>query len=214
MLTEEQKQKAEEALLLQLPMFQDFEKEIAFRNHQEAIEWIDKYNLPYRIALNYIKGYDNTKGYVQINACYPAPGYCKDDLIHLSPDDINIDYQLNITPKDEATRQQIKECCDRLRPWNLSTAAGLEQWKRYFAHFLNAADIDSYNSFDWFGVKVAAYSQEQNNKINFWKCLHADYYLRQGDFMQEEPLQADYDLDQYTTLEFVVDWNSSPNNAM
>ena len=71
-----------------------------------------------------------------------------------------------------------------------------------------------YQRFDWFGVKAAAYSQEQNNKISFWKCLHADYYLHRDDYMQEEPLQADYDLEQYTTNEFVVDWESSQNSAM
>ena len=214
MLTEEQKKKAEEALLLQLPMFQDFEKQIAFKNHEEAIKWVSLYNLPYRVALNYIKDYDNRKGYVHINACYPAPGYCKADLIHLSPEEVDIDYYLNMTPKEEATRQQIQERCDKLRPWNLSTPEGIEQWKKYFAHFINAADFDRYNSFDWFGVKAAAYSQEQNNKISFWKCLHADYYLHRDDYMQEEPLQADYDLEQYTTNEFVVDWESSQNSAM
>ena len=214
MLTEEQKKKAEEALLLQSPIFQDFEKQIAFANHQEAIKWIDLYNLPYRIALNYIKSYDNSKDYVQLNACYPAPGYLKDDLIHLKPEEVNIDYELNMEPKEEATRQKIKECCDKLRPWNLSTAAGLEQWKKYFAHFINAAAFDKFNSFDWFGVKVATYSQEQSDKINFWKCLHADYYLHQGDFIKEEPLKADYDLDRYTTKEFVIDWNTSQSSAM
>lgn len=209
-MTEEQRNKARAALLYK--KLDDFEKSIALDRHFEAIQWIDLYNLPYRIALDYLKG--SSPDYVRINPCYPFPGYCKDDLIHLTPNDVDIAQDLTTTPKDKATKKQIKELCAKLRPWNLSTAAGIEQWKKYFAHFINAADFDSYTSFDWFGAKVAAYSQEQNKKINFWKCLHADYHLHPEDYLQEELLKADYDLEKYTTNEFIIDWNTSPNSAM
>lgn len=223
MLTEEQRKKAEEALnpFSKLPMLQNFEKEIAYNNHVTAIKWIEQYNLPYRISLNYLKEYDHRKGFIHINPNYPYPGYKKSDLIHLDPyndcipydpdkePDKNGYYELFLSPKEEATRQQIREHNKTLRPWDLSTAAGLEKWKYYFAHLLNAVDLESFNSFDWFGIKAAAYNKEQENKINFWKCLQADYYLHQDNFMQKEPIEADYDLDDYTNLEFVPDWKES-----
>lgn len=227
MFTEEQRRKAEEALnpLNKLPMFQDFEKEIAFMNHQTAIDWIDTYNLPYRIGLNYLKEYSKQDGFVAINPNYPRPGYHVSDLIHLDPynDCLAYDpdkspdeqgrYDLCITPKDIDTRQKIKEHNKHLRPWDLETQEGIGKWKYYFAHFFNGYDLNAFNFFDWFGAKIDAPNEVQQEKINFWKCLQADYYLKPDDFMQEEPQEADYDLDDYTLLEFVPDWKESLSDS-
>ena len=224
-MTEEQKRKAEEALMLRLPMYQNFEKEIAFRNHQTAIEWIEQYGLPYRISLDYLKEYDHSKGFICINPNYPYPGYLKADLIHLDPyndcipydpdkePDENGYHELFLSPKDAATRQKIREHNKALRPWNLSTPKGLERWKYYFAHLLNGADLDSYSSFDWFGVKAAAYNKEQENKIYFWKCLQADYYMNPNNYLQKEPKESDYNLADYISLEFVPDWKESATDS-
>lgn len=216
MMTEEQRKKAEIALNTSFAF--DFEKKIAFDNHLKAIEWISIYNLPYRVSLDYLKG--SSREYVQINPCYPFPGYNVNDLIHLKPNEFtphdpskppNKDgsYNLCLTPINAEVRQQIKEQCEKLRPWNLSTQEGKEKWKYYFAHFLNAIDLESYNSFDWFGVKVAAYTEEQNKKINFWKCLQADFFIHPEDYLQEEPpYLPSYDYE-YTHLEFIPDWDSN-----
>lgn len=220
-MTEEQRIKAELALSASFTF--NFEKEIALSNHEKAIEWISIYNLPYRISLNHLKG--SSRDYVGINPCYPYPGYNVNDLIHLSPNEFaahdptkppNKDgsYDLCLTPINAETRQQIKEHCEKLRPWNLSTPEGIEKWKYYFAHFLNEADLNDYDSFDWFGVKVASYSPEQNHKISFWKCLHADYYLHPDNYMQEEPpYLPSYD-NEYTHLEFIPDWEDKGVNQM
>jgi len=206
MLTKEQEEKAKEALYLRLPMFQNFEKEIAFNNHKTAIEWIDKYNLPYRVSLNHLK--DMNPDYVSINPCYPFPGYNMADLIHLTPDDIAVLEDLTIIPTSPIIKQQIEEHNKKLIPWDLSTAAGLDKWKYYFAHFINGAQLNSFNMFDWFGVKIGAPNEEQQKMIDFWLCLQADYHMHPDKYMQEEPLKANYNLDEYTHLGFVIDWDN------
>ena len=210
MLTEEQKKAAERALYLRLPMFQNFEKEIAFENHKTAIEWIDKYNLPYRISLDYLKQYDHNKGFIHINPNYPYPGYKKADLVHVSPDNITLFDDLKMIASEESTRQQIEDHNKKLRPWDLSTAEGLSKWKYYFAHLLNAAQLNEYSDFDWWGKKNAPKEEQEKNqqKINFWKCLQYDYCTKPDNYMNEEPRAADYDLEEYTQLEFIVDWDN------
>jgi len=213
MLTKEQEEKAREALYLRLPMFQNFEKEMAFNNHKTAIAWVNAYNLPYRISLDYLKAIN--ADHVRININYPFPGYRVADLIHLSPNEYMLHdpmkapdnkgrYTLELTPIDEATKQRIEEHNKNLRPWDLSTAAGIEKWKYYFAHFFNVAQLNEYNSFDWFGVKAAP-NEEQEKKINFWISLQADYQMNPDKYMQEEPLKANYNLDEYTELSFIPD---------
>lgn len=205
-MTEEQRQKVKAALLYK--HLEAFEQSMALDRHYKAIEWITAYNLPYRINLEYLKG--SSRDYVQINPCYPAPGYCIDDLIALKPGEVDISYDLDITPKDEATRQKIKECCDKLRPWDLSTAAGRKKWEYEFAHFLNAAQLNTFTYFDWFGVKSAPPKEQEKNqqKIYYWLNLQADYQMNPGNYRQEEPLRKDYE-DNYTTNEFIIDWDGS-----
>ena len=227
MLTELQRQKANEALYKNLPMFKNFEKEIAFRNYQTAIEWIDTYNLPFRIGYEYLKAWNIRDGYVKINPCYPAPGYRCDDLIHLRPDEVtphdpsskpNKDgsYNLCLTPINEDTRQQIKELCYKLRPWNLETAAGLKQWEFEFAHFLNAAQLNTFTYFDWFGVKSAPNeesAQKNQQRIYYWLNLQADYQMNPEAYRQEEPpYLPGYD-DEYTHLGFVIDWDNKKEST-
>lgn len=215
MMTEEQKRKAEIALSASL--YADFEKKIAFNNYLTAIEWIELYNLPYRVSLDYLKGYNKENGFVLINPCYPFPGYNVNDLIHLKPDEVtphdpskkpNKDgsYDLCLTPINAETRQQIKEHNKKLRPWDLSTAAGLKQWEYYFAHFLNGADLNALDTFSLFGTKEAP--KGATDKINYWKALQADYHMHTDKYMQDEPLLAAYDLEEYTILEFAIDWDN------
>ena len=79
MLSKEQEEKAMH-VLTQKTMLDNFEKEIAFRNFYKALFAVNVYNLPYRIILDYLKNYDKQRGKVELNPCYPAPGYLKEKL--------------------------------------------------------------------------------------------------------------------------------------
>lgn len=228
-MTEEQKRQAEIALSNSSNSFlMTFEQKIAFSNHLEAIEWIDTYNLPYRISFDYLKAWDRSKGYVEINPCYPMPGYRVDDLIHLKPNEFtphdpskppNKDgsYSLCLTPINPEVRQQVKEVCYKLRPWNLETAAGRKKWEYEFAHFLGLAQLNAFNYFDWFGIKEApdeVTANKNQQKIDYWLNLQADYLNNKGNYRQEEPPYLPSYEAEYTLLQFVPIWDNNGKDGM
>lgn len=222
MLTEEQQKKAKEALCCQSVLL-DFEKKIAFWNQQEAVAMVHDYNLPYRVALNYIKAWTRQDGLVRINPCYPFPGYRVDDLIHLRPDEYMLHdptkppredgtYELCLTPIKAETRARIKDLCYKLRTWNLDTKQGIKQWEFEFAHFLNAADFDNYTSFDYWGSKQEP--KDAESKINYWKKLQADYRKNPSKYRQEEPPCLPGYATDYTALEFIPEKEDCFNDGM
>lgn len=69
MYTEEQAQKA-----IRDKFMADMEKIIALWNHETAVKWVNEYNLPYRIALDYQKNKGKRdKMIIRINPWYPMP---------------------------------------------------------------------------------------------------------------------------------------------
>ena len=208
------------ALSLSESFADKFDKEIAFSNHLKAVEWVEKYNLPYRISLDYLKNY--SKQYVHINPCYPYPGYPIAKLMHLRQDEFSLHdpadtptengYQLNLTPIEPSKRQQINDICNQLRPWDLSTVAGRKQWEYYFAHFFYTANFDDYKTFDYFGRTQR--ENGDNDKIAYWKLLQAGVHITPERYMEEEPLAKDYDLTEYSLMKFVPDWEVMPMMEM
>lgn len=225
MLTSEQEAKARIALGLSESLADRLEREIAFDNHLKALEWIKKYNLPYRISLDYLKSYSLLNGFVCINPCYPYPGYLKANLIHLKPDQISLHdpnekpgpkgYSLNLTPIDKDMRKKIEEHNRTFAPWDLSTQEGFKKWEYYFAHLFNKADFDKYKCFDWFGVRTlqGADREGHQEQINYWKSLQASYHIAPDKYMQEEPLLSDYNLDDYIDLAFIPEWEEGAENG-
>ena len=222
MLTKEQAEKARIALNLSESFADKFDKEIAFSNHLKAVEWVEKYNLPYRVALNYLKDFDRFNGFVHINPCYPMPGYPKDKLIHLKPDEVLLYdpeesptpdgyYHLNITPIEEETRQRIAENNRTFAPWDLTTAAGRKQWEYYFAHFLYCEDFSKYKTFDYFGRTQRG--KGDNDRILYWKNLQASIHITPDKFMENEPLLSDYNKEEYSDLPFIPDWKEGIDNG-
>jgi len=157
----------------------------------------------------YLKGYEAAckDGIVLINPLYPKPGYYQADLVGV---DWYIDKHYTINPlirivpgpfKDDLTSskfdlrtfiQEDTELSQRIEAkaaeqitWNLKTAAGRKKWEYEFAHFLNAADLENYSCFDWWGKKQAP--NEAEERINYWKSLQADYYKHPENYRQEEP---------------------------
>lgn len=210
MLSKEQEEKAMH-VLTQKTMLDNFEKEIAFRNFYKALFAVNVYNLPYRIILDYLKNYDKQRGKVELNPCYPAPGYLKEKLLVLPLEDVSIENSpttndLNITVISSAKRQQIDKHNRSLRDWNLDTKNGIKQWEYYFAHFLKDADLNQYSTFDYFGRNES--KQADQEKINQWKILQKHFRETPTNYMIEEPNCSDYDLSKYTLQEFIIAWSN------
>ena len=194
----------------------ELNKQHALNCHLWAMQMIDVFNLPYRVLYAYFSryGYEYMKGWKAaekdgiclLNRCYPKPGYYIPDLVgvsmYIKKDVINPDVYIDAGPfKDDVTstkydlRTLIKDGTELKAEveakaaaqitWDLSTAEGIKEWKYQFAHFLNAAQFNDYRTFDWWGKKTAP--NEEEEKINFWKCLQADYYMHTDNYRQEEP---------------------------
>ena len=209
-----QRQKAKEVVAANhLIDVKELEKLYALNCHLWSIQMIDKFNLPYRILLDYFKkyGYQYMKGgqaavkdgIVLLNRCYPKPGYYMPDLIGVSmyikkdvlnplvivrsgafADDLtstNYDLRIDIAEGSEL-KAEIEAKAAAQHTWNLST----HEWEYEFAHFINAADFDCYTNFDWWGNKAAP-NEEQENRMNYWKSLQADYHMNPNKYRREEP---------------------------
>lgn len=208
-------------------------KEHALNCHLWAMQMVDVYNLPYRILYDYFiqYGYDYMKGWqpaerngiVLLNRCYPKPGYYIPDLVgvsmYISKDVLNPDVYIDVGPfaddltssnydirtliKDgTALKEEVEAKAAAQITWNLETAAGIQEWKYQFGHWLNGAQFNDYRTFDWWGKKTAPNEEE---KISFWKCLQADYYMHPENYRQEEPPFNPEDTDKYTLWKFY--WN-------
>lgn len=51
----------------------DMNKQVALWEHENAVQWVVEYNLPYRVALDYNKAAYKDNEHVKINPWYPLP---------------------------------------------------------------------------------------------------------------------------------------------
>lgn len=138
--------------------------------HRVACEWVELYNLPYRISLDYFKR-DNDIMSVPINPYYPLPGIPKEYVWHYDTDGGYSRaewFSILSTPTGEIDdngkpimtlcipdyiRQQQEEKARPCKQWDLNTAAGRQQWLYYFMVFIMpyADDIPHWKAFDMWG---------------------------------------------------------------
>lgn len=156
---------------------------------------------------------------VLISRLYPRPGYEIKKLkgIKLSKnaelvkgpflDDVNstkwhtklvLHGSLAVEVKSKAAEQFL---------WNLDTSEGISRWEYYFAHFLNTAELEEYNTFDYFGRRESL--KGDIDKINHWKWLRADYQLCPDKYLQQEPKMKKSDRFKFTLWQtyFIQDSN-------
>lgn len=218
-MTPEQERKAVEVLFLQ--ELKKIEMRMAYRQHLKACKWVDKYNLPYRVATDYLKRYNKQSGVVLINECYPLPGYPAADLLTFTPDKVDsdnpkyhksknkdgkpmltIDVFRHLKPEYEA---QVIEHNKQYRPWNLETAAGRGAWEREFAHFLEGYDIDAFTAFDMFGSADAEENALYERK-QYFKGVLDRYRSQKNAYRTSEPPYLDEYKGKYTDRKFRLDW--------
>lgn len=215
MLTKEQERKARLALL---PTYEDLEKAQAYANHNIAKGWFDEYGLPYRVALDFLKGYRYDSGHPYINPCYPLPGYPKDKLLlFIFPFDFDTEpHPEDIDYTDEDGIKHIKslDMFNRLKPEQDKQArAQAEQfrkwhdthtpeWEYYFFHFFANYDFDKFTEFDFIGTN----GEMNNADLSLLQKVYSRYrdeYLENPDkYFNDEPTYTDEELKQYTECYF------------
>lgn len=209
-----QENKAREALLkMQLT---EFKRQIAYKNHVTAAEWVLQYGLPYRVALDYLKA-DHT-GKVKINPCYPAPGYIKSRLLTIKLKDLDFERWTTIqddgssitdikafkTPKPDIYELIKANNADMMPTWNLSTHEGLQEWEKLFAHYFIGYDIGSMTAFDIFGHIDVTPAELEERKQYYMGVIGR--YNTAADYLTEAPpYKPEYE-DIYTDWEFWIDW--------
>ena len=221
-MTDEQKHKACAAILQKT--LDDLNKYMAYKNHCAAAEWVTLYNLPYRVALDYQKNLHTGK--VCINPMYPLPGYPVSELLTIPVDEM--DFDRFTTEREDGSRVVSMEafCCPKpealeriqannadLHPtWNLNTAAGLREWEKYFAHYLIGYDIDHFTMFDMFG-RQDGNKGDLNERKQYYRGV-IDRYNTASDYLTEAPDYLPEYAEQYTTHEFLLQWDNKDKGGI
>lgn len=203
----------------------DLDKMYAIREHLWIMQMIYAYNLPFKILHDYFKKYGtkhqradaaHNDSIVLLNRCYPRPGYLIDKLVYVPQksvkliegvfaDDLS---DLKLTINDKELKTKAESTAAEQHVWDLRTAAGRKNWEYYFAHFLQSAHFDEYSHFDFWGEKSAPNgrtTQEQQDRIAYWKRVQSKYLRNPENYMQTEPpYLPEYD-GKYTTMMFICD---------
>lgn len=201
MYTEEQ---GRQALLHKMML--DFQKQVALDNHKHAIEWIEQYNLPYRISLDYHKNEHDIFD-VGINPFYPLPKVPIEGEWHYKTDTNYTDtewFDMITRPTGEISQDgktmveiytplEIQALIDeKQKPyklWDLNTEQGKEQWLYYFAVFIlpYADKIPTWSCFDVFGDNKHTQQEVEERK---------QYYLDLIDYCKHNPTKYQHEVQQ------------------
>lgn len=221
-MTKEQESKAYAALLKKT--LDDLYKHAAYANHCTAAEWVTLYNLPYRVALDYLK--TQHTGRVGINPMYPLPGYPVSELLTIHLDELDIDrcseeredgsrvvsLELFSTPKPEALERIQANNADLHPTWNLNTAAGLREWEKYFAHYLTGYDFSAFTMFDMFGRTDGNEAELTERKAYYTEVQ--ERYRTASDYLTEAPEYKPEYAEQYTTHTFLLAWDNKDKGGI
>ena len=218
MLTDEQRMKAEVALL---PNMEDLEKMLAYERHEKAVGSMDRYGLPYRVYLDYLKRWDDMGIYergntVKINRMYPLCGYPIDKIPTFTLDDLRQETQVDErgyskylpfaweTLSDDA---QVKAttATEPLLPWHPFD----EKWRYYFLHFLTGYQFDTFTEFDFYGTQ----GEHEKGDISLLQKTFArwqrEYAENPKAYMQEEPTTTPAEKAKYTDRPYNVLWDKN-----
>lgn len=215
MLTPEQKEKAQMALIDKVT--DDLYKSLALRNHNAAVEWVEIYNLPYRVSLDYLKSYSVSSDIVKINRCYPLAGYPVDKILTIGFDDLDLDnpdlyklddkgmrvYSMELfhTPKPDVM-EVIEKHNRQFHTWEVGDAV----WEYEFIHFLDGYHIDEFSSFDMFGRKGVD-EDRLNERKRYFVELQDKYMHDKSRYRSEEPKKTPEDASIYTEWKFHLELN-------
>lgn len=161
MLNGKQREKAHEKILEQEGV--DPVKHRAMLNHIKARYYSKRLLLPYRVCLDYIKR-PKAPGEVELNDCYPLPGYPKDKVIAVHyPRDFEKQedyiYSVNGIYNLDNLTESAKEIVEKNnKPYKGTGLIGdiLLDTEGAYIKLLEGYNLDTFSVFDWFGCGEGA----------------------------------------------------------
>lgn len=218
MLTEEQRKKAQTKILEQEGI--DISKHTAMVNHIKALHYFNRFKIPYRVCLDYIKR-PKQAGEIELNDCYPLPGYPKDKLISVHyPQDFDKQedniyslygiYELDNLKAD--IKEQIAEHNKQFYNGNIF----FDTEQADFVRLLEGYDLYSFNVFDWFGTRRAG-TEDEDITDQDCKVIASVYALLVDGYKRdkaEHPQRyrkhkyTDKQLDNYQEQPFNIIWDT------
>jgi len=218
MLTDTQRHKAQMKILEQELI--DIKKHNAMLNHIKARHFWERFKLPYRVCLDYLKR-PKEPGEVELNDCYPFPGYPKDKLISVHfPSDFakqedNL-YSLNgiyeLDNLNDNIREQIKEYNKQFYPGCVLSDNDYE-----YIRLMVGYDLTKFSEFDWFGKKgVVNHIADIGCMVQVYTKMVEDYEKEVADNPNKYPrhIYTPKELEQYTTHPFNVIWGDSEQDII
>lgn len=236
MLTNEQRQKAKQALLYSdLPMFNTkrWEQEHAYEVHLWACMMVKEYGLPYRILLAYFKkhGYEYLKCHgaahndniVLINRLYPKPGYLAADLPtidwYIRKYEINPIIRIESGPfPDDLTSSKWDfrtfidddvinaQIDEATRKQHTWDLQTSEGIKAWEHEFAHFLADEDFSKYTPFDFFGEKSSTPDKSKIKYWKKLQREYNKNPDDYRQEEPPYLAEYANNYTLWTFNIDY--------
>lgn len=203
---------------------EELDKSWALQCHRTALEWVKRYNLPYKICKQYIGHPENHAGVVQINPCYPMPGYPVKDLLTFSLEDLDSENPEYYTTEEEgkhageriynwryfdemplprALADRVEEHNRQFMTWDLQTDAGRKEWERQFAHFLEGYDIDSFSAWDMFGDPHAAENALEEKK-RYYRGILLRFRTSKEAYRATDPVYLEEYADEYTDRAYLI----------
>lgn len=173
MLTDEQRQKAHEAL--ERKKAQDREKRLSMMYHLSAYFKLhfDKVLLPYRILYNLEKQeHDKTFLEVPPNPFYPAPAMTmktKWKFPHYSGDYAAIQERNGYPDFRETMKEELEEYNRIVEAEKMD----ISKWGFYYARFLLPYDLHSFSDFDWLGERPQDEEEKELLKNLKAACIEA-----------------------------------------
>jgi len=194
----------------------------AMLNHIKAVYYCHLFKLPYRVCLDYIKR-PRKQGEVELNDCYPLPGYPKDKVlsVHYPSDFIKAEDNIysvngiyNLDNLTDKAREQIEKHNEQFR----TGCIFFDTERADFARLLEGYDLKTFSVFDWFGSRAEELSTPDDKMdkdslgcmANVYKVL-LDSYLEDK---AEHPSKyrrhkyTDNELDRYQAEPFNIIWDT------
>lgn len=216
MLTSEQIIKARQALARQ--QGGDEMKYLAIEWHKKALYALKNYGLPYKVYYDYLKSrYEHPRETVEINPCYPMPGYPVDKTVQVKHDDFNLEYLKEKDAKQPASLEQVyiyenlyedkKVLVDivkhDLKQWEVYD----NTWKEYFLMYLVGYDFGTFTEFDFIGKSGELGAGEVSLLRHIYKRLQREYEQKKDSLVLQEPKYEEQFSFLYQDKPFTIIWD-------
>ena len=212
MLTSEQMIQAKKALAAKRG--EDISKRIALENHKKAKNGMDLYGIPYRVYFNYLQDrYNNPRNTVEINPCYPLPGYPVERCLEIGLSDFDltgveipkgapIDEYLTI----DRLRPEVREAVDSIKTHFATWHAFDPIWENYFSYLFTGYDFKRFTEFDFFGTTGNCEDCDLDLIRAVYHRLQEKFEQSPTDYKTETDIN-NMSMEQYSITPYIIVWD-------